>query len=219
MYNTEEEEDNLNHIHNHTRRRDFSKHPEKKKNTRRRSQSRSDIFYILMALKVLSALDSARTQLYHFKAIIIAGMGLFTDAYDLFCMPPIITLIGHIYYPDRTNYDVPVSITSAIISLAFLGAVFGNLVAGSLGDIYGRRRVYGPALLLMVLSAFGCGFSICTSRTCVLVSLGFFRFCLGVGIGSNYPLSATIMSEFANKRTRGGVYCGGFLHAGAGDFG
>ncbi|KAH7850119.1 hypothetical protein Vadar_028200 [Vaccinium darrowii] len=156
-----------------------------------------------MALKVLSALDSARTQLYHFKAIIIAGMGLFTDAYDLFCIPPIMRLIGHIYYPDRTKHDVPVAINSTIIALAFLGAVIGNLVAGRLGDMYGRRRVYGPALLLMVLSAFGCGFSICTSPTCVLVSLGFFRFCLGVGIGGDYPLSATIMSEFANKRTRG----------------
>ncbi|GJX64286.1 probable inorganic phosphate transporter 1-9 [Tanacetum coccineum] len=35
----------------------------------------------------------------------------------------------------------------------------------------------------------------------VFVSLGFFRFVLGIGIGGDYPLSATIMSEFANKRT------------------
>jgi PHS family inorganic phosphate transporter-like MFS transporter len=47
-----------------------------------------------MALKVLLALNSAKTQLYHFKAIVIAGMDLFTDAYDLFYIPPIMVLIG-----------------------------------------------------------------------------------------------------------------------------
>jgi len=33
---------------------------------------------------VLKSLDTARTQMYHFTAILIAGMGFFTDAYDLF---------------------------------------------------------------------------------------------------------------------------------------
>jgi PHS family inorganic phosphate transporter-like MFS transporter len=37
-------------------------------------------------LNVLKALDGAKTQWYHFMAIVIAGMGFFTDAYDLFCI-------------------------------------------------------------------------------------------------------------------------------------
>ncbi|MCL7040113.1 hypothetical protein MKW94_007042 [Papaver nudicaule] len=38
-------------------------------------------------LEVLKALDIAKTQLYHFTVIVIAGsMGFFTDAYDLFCI-------------------------------------------------------------------------------------------------------------------------------------
>ncbi|KAB2619879.1 inorganic phosphate transporter 1-8 [Pyrus ussuriensis x Pyrus communis] len=36
----------------------------------------------------------------------------------------------------------------------------------------------------------------------VITTLCFFRFCLGFGIGGDYPLSATIMSEYANKKTR-----------------
>ena len=35
-------------------------------------------------MNVLKALDTAKTSAYHFTAIIIAGMGFFTDAYDLF---------------------------------------------------------------------------------------------------------------------------------------
>ncbi|KAK0577770.1 hypothetical protein LWI29_038364 [Acer saccharum] len=165
-----------------------------------------------MALKVLSALDTSKTQYYHFKAIIIAGMGLFTDAYDLFCIPPLMRLIGSIYYSDKPDKKA----VSTMLFLALLGTVIGQLVFGRLGDLIGRRRVYGLALMLMVLSSVGCGFSICTTKNCVLVSLGFFRFLLGVGIGGDYPLSATIMSEFANKRTRGAFIAAVFSMQGFG---
>ncbi|MBA0585759.1 hypothetical protein Gorai_016524, partial [Gossypium raimondii] len=182
-----------------------------------------------MALKVLSALDAAKIQLYHFKAIIIAGMGLFTDAYDLFCIPPIMKLIGRIYYLDHHNSDkcsvmpketqyktTPTAVVSTLVSIALLGTAVGQLVFGRLGDRAGRRRVYGLSLGMMVLSSLACGFSICKTRNCVLVSLGFFRFLLGVGIGGDYPLSATIMSEFANKKTRGAFIAAVFSMQGLG---
>jgi PHS family inorganic phosphate transporter-like MFS transporter len=173
-----------------------------------------------MALKVLSALDTATTQLYHFKAIVIAGMGLFTDAYDLFCIPPIMALIGRVYYEkvdkEDSKYKVPPAVTSTMLAMALLGTAIGQLVSGWLGDRLGRRHVYGTALMIMVLSSIGCGFSICRTRNCVLVSLGLFRFLLGLGIGGDYPLSATIMSEFANKRTRGALLAAVFSMQGFG---
>ncbi|KAK9928469.1 hypothetical protein M0R45_025602 [Rubus argutus] len=177
-----------------------------------------------MALRVLSALDTARTQWYHFKAIIIAGMGLFTDAYDLFCIPPIMRLLGRIYYDDHSktfdkndnNFVIPVTVVSAILGFPLLGTVLGQLLFGRLGDLVGRRHVYGVTLMMMVLSSIGCGFSLSTSTTCVLVSLCFFRFLLGVGIGGDYPLSATIISEFANKRTRGSLIAAVFSMQGFG---
>ncbi|GAB4833045.1 Probable inorganic phosphate transporter 1-9 [Ancistrocladus abbreviatus] len=172
-----------------------------------------------MGLKVLSALDTARTQYYHFKAIIIAGMGLFTDAYDLFSISPIMQLVGHIYYSNvsgPSQFQIPPVVNSVMIGIPLLGTAIGQLLFGRLGDLGGRRRVYGLALLLMILSSFGCGFSICTTRTCVLSSLGFFRFLLGIGIGGDYPLSATVMSEFANKRTRGAFIAAVFSMQGFG---
>ncbi|XP_027086805.1 probable inorganic phosphate transporter 1-9 [Coffea arabica] len=170
-----------------------------------------------MALKVLSSLDTAKIQYYHFKAIIIAGMGLFTDAYDLFCIPLIMKLIGSVYYagPAR-DQQVPALVTSAMGAIALLGTVIGQLVFGRLGDLLGRRKVYVFALLIMVFSSVGCGFSMGRGRTCVLLSLGLFRFSLGIGIGGDYPLSATIMSEFANKRTRGGFIAAVFSMQGFG---
>lgn len=129
-------------------------------------------------LKVLSALDTARTQYYHFKAIIIAGMGLFTDAYDLFSITLIIKIIGRVYYDHREGehrYETPPEVVSALVAVALLGTAVGQLVFGRLGDLKGRRRVYGFALLLMVFSSLASGFSICIRKTCVLLTLGFFR--------------------------------------------
>ncbi|CAN7130466.1 unnamed protein product [Brassica rapa subsp. narinosa] len=166
------------------------------------------------ALKVLSALDVARIQWYHFKAIIVAGMGLFTDAYDLFCIAPIMKMIGHIYYHKDS---IGTAVLSTSYAIALLGTALGQLIFGYLGDRVGRRRVYGLCLMIMVLSSFGCGFSVCTTRrSCVIASLGFFRFVLGLGIGGDYPLSATIMSEFANKRTRGAFIAAVFSMQGLG---
>ncbi|KAM3702692.1 hypothetical protein ACB098_04G043600 [Castanea mollissima] len=162
-------------------------------------------------LKVLSALDSARKQFHHFKAIIMAGMGLFTDAYDLFCIPPIMQLIGRVYFedePESREYQIQPAVLSNF--------AIGQLVFGWFGDRIGRHKMYGLALIIMVLSSFGCGTSVCSTRNCVLVSLAIFRFILGFGIGGDYPLSATIMSEFANKRTRGAFIAAVFSMQGFG---
>ncbi|EOA34796.1 hypothetical protein CARUB_v10022373mg [Capsella rubella] len=165
-------------------------------------------------LKVLSALDAAKIQWYHFKAIIVAGMGLFTDAYDLFCIAPIMKMISQIYYHKDS---IGTALLSTSYAIALLGTALGQIIFGYLGDRVGRRKVYGLCLLIMVFSSFGCGFSVCTTRrSCVMVSLGFFRFVLGLGIGGDYPLSATIMSEFANKKTRGAFIAAVFSMQGLG---
>ncbi|XP_066372881.1 probable inorganic phosphate transporter 1-10 [Miscanthus floridulus] len=180
-------------------------------------------------IRVLTALDQARTQYYHFKAIVIAGMGLFTDSYDLFCIAPVMKLIGRVYYapaddPSRVDDDggrprpgvTPPAVVSATVGVALLGAVAGNLVFGALGDRAGRRRVYGASLLLMLCASVGSGFSVCRTRGCALASLCLFRFFLGVAVGGDYPLSATIMSEFANRRTRGAFIAAVFSMQGFG---
>jgi len=170
-----------------------------------------------MALAVLAALDHAKIQYYHFRAIMIAGMGLFTDAYDLFSITPVMKLISRVYPAHGSELDLASpAIVCTVVTIALLGTVVGQLVFGALGDRLGRRKVYGLCLMIMVLSSVASGFSICKTRTCMLTSLCFFRFWLGVGIGGDYPLSATIMSEFANKQTRGSFIAAVFSMQGFG---
>ncbi|XP_016186479.1 inorganic phosphate transporter 1-4 [Arachis ipaensis] len=170
-------------------------------------------------LQVLNALDVAKTQWYHFTAIIVAGMGFFTDAYDLFCISLVTKLLGRIYYhvdgaPKPGN--LPPNVSAAVNGVAFIGTLSGQLFFGWLGDKLGRKKVYGMTLLLMVLCSVASGLSFGREPKSVMTTLCFFRFWLGFGIGGDYPLSATIMSEYANKKTRGAFIAAVFAMQGFG---
>ncbi|KAI5397981.1 low affinity inorganic phosphate transporter 1 [Lathyrus oleraceus] len=169
-------------------------------------------------LKVLNALDVAKTQMYHFTAIVIAGMGFFTDSYDLFCISLVTKLLGRIYYYDGGNNpgSLPQNVSAAINGVAFCGTLAGQLFFGWLGDKMGRKRVYGMTLLIMVISSLASGLSFGKDPKAVVFTLCFFRFWLGFGIGGDYPLSATIMSEYANKKTRGAFIAAVFAMQGFG---
>ncbi|KAI3985237.1 hypothetical protein MKX01_022651 [Papaver californicum] len=170
-------------------------------------------------LEVLKALDVAKTQLYHFTAILIAGMGFFTDAYDLFCISLVTKLLGRIYYtvPGAAKPgSLPPNVAAAVNGVALVGTLAGQLFFGWLGDRMGRKKVYGLTLLIMVTCSVASGLSLGDQPKAVMATLCFFRFWLGFGIGGDYPLSATIMSEYANKKTRGAFIAAVFAMQGTG---
>ncbi|KAK6138880.1 LOW QUALITY PROTEIN: hypothetical protein DH2020_027381 [Rehmannia glutinosa] len=170
-------------------------------------------------LQVLNALDVAKTQLYHFTAIVIAGMGFFTDAYDLFCISLVTKLLGRIYYHHENALKpgtLPPNVSAAVNGVAFCGTLAGQLFFGWLGDKLGRKKVYGMTLMVMVICSVASGLSFSDKPKAVMATLCFFRFWLGFGIGGDYPLSATIMSEYANKKTRGAFIAAVFAMQGFG---
>ncbi|XP_058737933.1 probable inorganic phosphate transporter 1-7 [Vicia villosa] len=173
-------------------------------------------------IQVLNALDVAKTQWYHFTAIIVAGMGFFTDAYDLFCVSLVTKLLGRIYYHvegAEKPGSLPPNVSAAVNGVAFVGTLSGQLFFGWLGDKLGRKKVYGITLMLMVICSIGSGLSFGHTPKSVITTLCFFRFWLGFGIGGDYPLSATIMSEYSNKKTRGAFIAAVFAMQGFGILG
>ncbi|EOY16232.1 PREDICTED: inorganic phosphate transporter 1-4 [Theobroma cacao] len=170
-------------------------------------------------LEVLNMLDSAKTQLYHFKAVIISGMGFFTDAYDLFCISLVTKLLGRIYYHvdgSPKPGTLPPNVAAAVNGVALCGTLAGQLFFGWLGDKLGRKRVYGITLMLMMICSVASGLSFGSSPKTVMGTLCFFRFWLGFGIGGDYPLSATIMAEYSSKKTRGAFIAAVFAMQGFG---
>uniref|UniRef100_A0ACD5VFY8 Uncharacterized protein n=1 Tax=Avena sativa TaxID=4498 RepID=A0ACD5VFY8_AVESA len=170
-------------------------------------------------LQVLHALDVARTQRYHAWAVVIAGMGFFADAYDIFCITLVTKLLGRIYYqvPGRADPGrLPPQVEAAITGVTFCGMIVGQLLFGWLGDKVGRKKFYGKTIMLMIMGSFLSGLSFGNTADGVMATLCFWRFWLGIGIGGDYPLSATIMSEYANKRTRGSLIAAVFAMEGFG---
>ncbi|CAK7347008.1 unnamed protein product [Dovyalis caffra] len=168
---------------------------------------------------LLLKLDQAKTQFYHIKAVIISGMGFFTDAYDLFCISLVTKLLGRIYYQVEGSPKpgiLPPNVAAAVNGVALCGTLAGQLFFGWLGDKIGRKRVYGITLMLMMISSIGSGLSFGSSPKTVMATLCFFRFWLGFGIGGDYPLSATIMAEYSNKKTRGAFIAAVFAMQGFG---
>lgn len=129
-------------------------------------------------LEVLTALDKAKTQMYHFTTIILAGMGFFTDAYDIFCITTVTKLLGRLYYytPGSSKPGtLPAGVNSAVTGVALVGTLLGQLFYGWLGDKLGRKKVYGLTLITMIVFALASSLSFGTSAKAVLTTLCFFR--------------------------------------------
>jgi PHS family inorganic phosphate transporter-like MFS transporter len=149
--------------------------------------------------EVLAALDSSGVRGFHFRTIVVAGMGFFTDAYDLFVISLAIPILIAVYLNNHIQ-AVPVGL---LASSALIGAAVGPLIFGFLGDRLGRRKLYAVSLSVMAVGAIGSAFSVPCLGLSTIGVLTIWRFILGVGIGGDYPLSATIMSEYSNVRSRG----------------
>ena len=88
----------------------------------------------------LAEVDNAPLGLSHLRAVVVAGTGFFTDAYDLFSANFITTMIGLAFYK---SHVIPTSVDTAIKLSTTAGAVLGQVVFGWLADKLGRKRMYG----------------------------------------------------------------------------
>ena len=142
------------------------------------------------ATGLTEALNEAPLGMFHLRTVLTAGMGFFTDAYDLFIIGAAMTLISRTWHPSSAAVGL-------VGSTALIAAFVGAFIFGRLADVYGRKAVYGIEAAIMALAAVASAFSP------NIVWLIAFRFILGVGIGGDYPVSAVIMSEYANRQDRG----------------
>ena len=139
---------------------------------------------------LIAALDEASLSRFHLRAVVASGVGFFTDAYDLFVIGIASALITKDWNLDPGQLAV---LNSTMLAAAFLGA----MVFGRYADMVGRKRVYWLVAVLMIAGALGSALS---GSFAVLIG---FRFLLGLGVGGDYPVSAVMVSEYANRKDRG----------------
>ncbi|KAK7033653.1 hypothetical protein VNI00_012653 [Paramarasmius palmivorus] len=151
------------------------------------------------------------------KLLGIAGVGFLLDAYDLFIINPVATMLQYRLY---NGQHLPPHLEGFLKAGANIGSVIGQFLFGYLADALGRKAVYGKELMLIIFATILC-LTTPTGRLSPdssLIYLTIFRILLGVGVGGDYPMSATITSDRANIRKRGTLLAYIFSNQGWGSF-
>lgn len=141
-------------------------------------------------LSLSQRLDELPLTRFHWRIVLLCGIGWLFDAMDVGLVAFVLVAIGRDWQLARTELGL-------IASAGFLGMFVGALVAGRLADRYGRRTLFLANLLLY---SFG---TLLSALAWDFPSLLLFRFLTGIGLGGELPVAAALVSEFAPARSRG----------------
>jgi MFS transporter, PHS family, inorganic phosphate transporter len=146
----------------------------------------------------LAEIDKAPFGWYHIRAIAVAGIGFFTDAYDIFAINLVTAMLGVVYWqdaPEKVRGVIPANSDTAIKVATSGGTVLGQLGFGWLADVVGRKKMYGLELILIIFATLAQALSSDSPGMSVVGVIIFWRVLMGIGIGGDYPLSSIITSE------------------------
>lgn len=139
-------------------------------------------------------MPAAHQEAKRFRTLVwiisLATVGLMFDGYDLVVYGTVVSTF--LRDPSQIG-PVDPALAGALGSYALLGVLVGALVAGSIGDFLGRRK--------MMLAAYA-WFSLAmaaTAFTHTATTFGIFRFLTGLGVGVLLATTAALVSEYAPK--------------------
>ena len=144
--------------------------------------------------------------------VTLATLGLVFDGYDLVVYGAVVST----FLRDATQIGtVTPAIAGMLGSYALVGVMVGALLAGTVGDILGRRKV-----ILTSYAWFSLGMALSAMATDT-TTFGWLRFFTGMGVGSLVATTAALVAEYApkgkknmiNAITNGGIPLGSLLSA------
>ncbi|HLX02338.1 MAG TPA: MFS transporter [Trinickia sp.] len=145
---------------------------------------------------------------YHRTIFIIIAVAFFFDSVDLGTMT---FVLGSI----KKEFGLSTATTGLVASASFFGMVLGAAAAGLLADRFGRRPVFQWSMVLWGVASYLC--STAQSVDALIV----YRVLLGIGMGMEFPVAQTLLSEFVPAAKRGrlialmdGFWPLGFITAG-----
>src|ERR1043166_2580431 len=99
-----------------------------------------------MSSQAIEKFDEVEISRFHWRMVFTAGMGFFTDAYDLFVIGIVTAILSPIWHLSITQLAV---LNGASLAAAAFGAVF----FASLADRFGRKKFYGFEIGLLFIGA------------------------------------------------------------------
>jgi PHS family inorganic phosphate transporter-like MFS transporter len=167
----------------------------------------------------LAEIDKAPFGWYHVRACVVAGIGFFTDSYDIFAINLVTAMLGVVFFNDKKSKGtIPPNSDTAIKVATSGGTVLGQLGFGYLADVVGRKRMYGLELIIIIFATLAQALSSSSRAISITGLIIFWRVLMGIGIGGDYPLSSIITSEFATTKWRGAMMNAVFAMQGIGQF-
>ncbi len=150
-----------------------------------------------------SSLDDSMRHERQGRMILTAGLGFFTDAYDLFIIGTVTALLTPLWSLSTVEL-------MWLNSTSLLAAVVGSLTFGRLADRIGRRKMAIVESVVLMAAAIG---SALAPNFAVLLSM---RVVMGIAIGGDYSTSSIIASEFSHRERRGRMIASVFAMQGLG---
>jgi MFS transporter, putative metabolite:H+ symporter len=135
-------------------------------------------------------LDRLPISSFHHRVFWLIGAGMFFDGYDLYVGT---TVLGAAL---QSGFST-LAKNAQFVSLTFVGMTIGSLIAGFLGDRYGRRFTYQFNLLVFGLASFAAALSP------DMDTLIWARFVIGLGLGAEIVVGYSTLTEFMPPRVRG----------------
>lgn len=160
----------------------------------------------------LEEIDKAGFGWTQMKMIMIGGVGFLTDSYDIFSINLGSAMLIYVFW----GGDIPDSTQTLIKVSTSVGAVIGQVTFGLLGDIVGRKKIYGLELTVIIIATImQCTLGESPGVNFVAIFV-FYRIVMGMGIGGDYPMSSIISSEFSTTKWRGAIMAAVFSNQGLG---
>jgi AAHS family benzoate transporter-like MFS transporter len=118
----------------------------------------------------------------------LATVGLVFDGYDLVVYGTVVPLF--LRDPGQVGEVTP-ALAGALGSYALIGVLVGALLAGSVADVIGRRKV-----MLTAYAWFSVGMAL-TALATSTTAFGLLRFVTGIGVGALVATTGALVAEFA----------------------
>jgi PHS family inorganic phosphate transporter-like MFS transporter len=123
------------------------------------------------------------------------------DSYDIFAINLITTYLGLVFWqgsPDQASHgfggnngQLPTSVNQTLKASTSAGIVIGQVLFGWAADAFGRRRMYGIELAIIIIATMNCALS---SASPSMTSTGVLTFWRVVMVSS--PISFSCLSCF-----------------------
>jgi PHS family inorganic phosphate transporter-like MFS transporter len=131
----------------------------------------------------LAEIDKAPFGWYHVRACVVAGVGFFTDSYDIFAINFCTAMFGVVFWANSNKGAIPSTADTAIKVATSGGTIIGQLGFGYLADVVGRKRMYGLELIMIIFATLAQALSSPSISVSFVGLIIFWRVLMGIGIG------------------------------------